>query len=557
MGKFAGAGSITEINAVEIEVFVIGADTYVAVASHYDGSSSPTYILESRIYRWSGSAFQPVQGIATKGAMDFEYFEIGGSKYLAVANAFDGTTYLVNSAIYIWGGSSFSLHQEIATKGAADCEVFEILGSTFMAIAFSFDGTTRMIASQLYLWTGTSFATYEQLQTQGATDFEHVVISGSHFLFVANRRDDISWTSPAVVYKWSGTSFATYQTFSTSGASDWEIFTIGSITYAAVANSYPPTSSSTVYWWNTTSAYFELSGSLATTGARDLEFITVGGESFLVAANEYSGSSYEVMSTAFWWNGRSFATPADVTDWQFATRGARDIDFLILGGTPHLLIAEANADAAMTYFPRSTPSISGAVGTSPYQSLASVGASSVVSFQLGGADHLAVAHETDGSTTAQSSRIYRWTNGSFALLQEVPASGARDWAFFTQGVEAYLVVANSFNETTSSYSAFSRVYRWNPSADVFEVFQDLPTVGAAALEAFTNVDGQLYLAVASNFDGASRKLSSPVFRWVSSTGFVLHQAIPARTATLDRIPLNRFFFVNVKIVLFFSHPTRN
>ena len=62
------------------------------------------------------------------------------------------------------------------------------------------------------------------------------------------------------------------------------------------------------------------------------------------------------MSTAFWWDGRSFVTPADVADWQFATRGARDIDLLTLGGTPYLLIAESLADTAVTYFPRTAPS---------------------------------------------------------------------------------------------------------------------------------------------------------------------------------------------------------
>ena len=43
-------------------------------------------------------------------------------------------------------------------------------------------------------------------------------------------------------------------------------------------------------------------------------------------------------------------------------------------------------------------------------------------------------------------------------------------------------VANSFNETTSSYAALSRVYRWSASADVFEMYQDLPTVSKLGFE---------------------------------------------------------------------------
>ena len=87
-----------------------------------------------------------------------------------------------------------------------------------------------------------------------------------------------------------------YQTLPSSGAADWETFTIGGEVYAAVANSYPSTATSTVYWWNSTAGFFEAHGSFATTGARDLEFITVSGESYLVAANEYDydASSFRV-----------------------------------------------------------------------------------------------------------------------------------------------------------------------------------------------------------------------------------------------------------------------
>ena len=73
-----------------METFMVGDETYLAVANHYENESDNTYDIDSKIYRWNGSAFEEFQFIATNGASDWESFEIDGITYLAVANSIYG-----------------------------------------------------------------------------------------------------------------------------------------------------------------------------------------------------------------------------------------------------------------------------------------------------------------------------------------------------------------------------------------------------------------------------------------------------------------------------------
>ncbi|CAE7547677.1 Tspear, partial [Symbiodinium sp. CCMP2456] len=75
-----------------------------------------------------------------------------------------------------------------------------------------------------------------------------------------------------------------------------------------------------------------------------------------------------------------------------------------------------------------------------------------------------------------------------------------------------------------SHDLNSSVYRWQPRSSSFELHQALPTRGAWALTSFC-LSGEVFLAVASFFDGASRKLSSRLYRWdVGLDMFMWHQA---------------------------------
>ena len=60
--------------------------------------------------------------IPTKGAYDWESFQIESDTYLALANARNGNNFAQNSVIYKWDGSTFVSQQTIATKDCAGWE---------------------------------------------------------------------------------------------------------------------------------------------------------------------------------------------------------------------------------------------------------------------------------------------------------------------------------------------------------------------------------------------------------------------------------------------------
>jgi hypothetical protein len=86
----------------------------------------------------------------------------------------------------------------------------------------------------------------------------------------------------------------------------------------------------------------------------------------------------------------------------------------------------------------------------------------------------------------------------------------------------FLAVANHFEEdnrsTNSLYSngntffTMSVIYRFNPNTEQFETFQELPTVGATKIEAFS-MEGIQYLAVANFFDGTYHSVNSQIWKW--------------------------------------------
>lgn len=65
--------------------------------------------------------------------------------------------------------------------------------------------------------------------------------------------------------------------------------------------------------------------------------------------------------------------------------------------------------------------------------------------------------------------VYRWNPGSqlFEANQSIATSGAYDWEFFTVGPYSFLVVANTFNGTSTQ--VHSHLYIWLVGA--FQLFQ--------------------------------------------------------------------------------------
>uniref|UniRef100_A0A3B4H5P2 Collagen type XI alpha 2 chain n=1 Tax=Pundamilia nyererei TaxID=303518 RepID=A0A3B4H5P2_9CICH len=176
------------------------------------------------------------------------------------------------------------------------------------------------------------------------------------------------------------------------------------------------------------------------------------------------------------------------------------------------------------------------------------------------------------------SGIYRWTNASFQLYQNISTQEARSWKHFTIDDKIFLVVAANFREagsersviyqwhrrrrrfvryqtlethTAQDWEAFrihnhsflvvanhrrdsnhnihSVIYRWNPDTKLFEVNQTLLTSGAYDWEFFT-VGPYHFLVVANTFDGRTTIISSTIYIWLDGS-FQTFQSIQTVGAT--------------------------
>ena len=238
--QFDKVQDIETNGARDFESFVIDGETYLAVANHSDGS----YNTNSHIYQWNSTTnqFDQVQAIATNGAIDFESFVIDGETYLAVASYWNGSTRNIDSHIYQWNNTTnqFDQIQAIATNGAIDFASFTIDGQTYLAVANYSNNSTSNIDSHIYQWDSTTnqFDQIQAIATIGAYDFESFTIDGQTYLAVANYYNDSTYNNDSHIYQWNSTTnqFDQVQAIATNGAMDFESFAIDGETYLAVAN---------------------------------------------------------------------------------------------------------------------------------------------------------------------------------------------------------------------------------------------------------------------------------------------------------------------------------
>ena len=300
--QFSLHQSIASSGAADWESFEIGADTYLALANHQ--SSGSIFQLDSKIYKWNGSQFAEHQSIPTSGAHDMESFVIGSNTYLAVGyHRDDGGTYNLNSEIFVWnsGNSQFVVTQTIATNGAADWHAFTIGADTYLAVANQYDGQTRALNSVIYKWNGSSFVSNQSISTVGAFDWESLVIGSDTYLAVAQYNNDtVAYSQNSTIYKWDGTQFKEFQSIATDGITDWEPFEIGDDTFLAAANQYDGTSfekSSKLYQWNGTE--FVQVQAISTKGNLDWAFFTIDSTNYLAVANKKNDSSVNIDSVIY------------------------------------------------------------------------------------------------------------------------------------------------------------------------------------------------------------------------------------------------------------------
>ena len=337
------AQDIATHQASDWEFFTIGGNaSYLAVANQYDGSS---YNINSQIFVFNSTAqlFQPFQTIATIGATAWKFFTIGNSSYLAVANHYNGSNYNVDSQIFKFNGTAFQPFQTIATHGAVDWEFFTINSNnnnnitSYLAVANKFDGSTFNINSQIFKFDGAAFQPFQLIATQGALDWEFFTIGNASYLAVANYNNGTRNIN-SQIFVFNGTAFQPFQAIATHGASDWLFFTIGSSSssFLAVANRYNGSSNnidSQIFKFNGTA--FQPFQAMATHGATDWEFFAIGSNNYLVVANtQEDDTTYNINSQIFQFDGSVFQP------FQFvATHGAADWEYFTIGNARYLAVA--------------------------------------------------------------------------------------------------------------------------------------------------------------------------------------------------------------------------
>jgi hypothetical protein len=316
-----------------------------------------------------------------------------------------------------------------------------------------------------------------------------------------------------------GKSFQEFQSIPTNGAEDWEYFTIGTDHYLAVANLSNGSTyniDSKIYQWD--GASFVEFQSIPTNGATDWEFFTIDADHYLAVAYYYNDSTYNFDSKIYRWNGANFVEFQSIP-----TNCAEDWEFFTIGSNHYLAVANSfdgssfNIDSKLYQWS----------GTNfvEFQSIPTSQASDWEFFTIGSDHYLAVGNHSDGSAVNVDSKLYRWNGINFVEFQSIATSGGNDWEFFTIGSDYYLAVANYGND--SAYNINSKLYRWNGTN--FVEFQSIFTSGARNWKKFT-IDSDDYLAVANQRDNSvNYNTNSKLYQW-DGTSFAEFQLVPTNGA---------------------------
>ena len=145
---------------------------------------------------------------------------------------------------------------------------------------------------------------------------------------------------------------------------------------------------------------------LATSHATDWESFQINGETYLAVANLYNGSTRNIDSVVYKWDGSQFAQVQAIP-----TSGATDWE----------------------------------------------------SFEINGETYLAVANQFNDTSWNIDSVIYKWDGSQFAQVQTIPTNAGSDWESFEINGETYLAVANFLDGDTGSRNVDSVIYKWDGS----------------------------------------------------------------------------------------------
>ncbi|MGH0121063.1 UNVERIFIED_CONTAM: hypothetical protein FKN15_069266 [Acipenser sinensis] len=277
-----------------------------------------------------------------------------------------------------------------------------------------------------------------------------------------------------------------YQDFYTNSETlDIEIFEIPSVgLFAATANKRPVPGSG-IYKW--TNGKFEPYQNITTYQAQAWKYFTIDDKIFLAVANFEKNERNQEYSVIYKWSRRRLKFSSYQT---IETHSARDWESFQIEGETFLAVAnhrqggKHNIDSVVYKWNPGTQLFEA------NQTIPTSGAYDWEFFSVGSYSFLVVANTFNGSSTQVYSRIYIWLGGVFRLFQSIMTFGATDWEVFQFGGRVFLAVANSqkYDKTgQSSFAINSTIYELNITAQIFVRFQDISTYRWQGYEGFVPV----------------------------------------------------------------------
>ena len=254
---------------------------------------------------------------------------------------------------------------------------------------------------------------------------------------------------------------------------------------------------------------------VGTSGARNWEAFTMNGTTYLAVANRFDGSSYNTKSRIY--RHSAVSGQFDLVQ-ELDTNGATDWEAFTINGTMFLAVANNNGGGSYNIKSRIYRYSAASGKFEVVQEVDTSGARDWEAFTMNGTAYLAVAnYQNGGSSYNIKSRIYRHStaSGQFDLVQEVDTSGAADWEAFTLNGTVFLALASWFDG--SNHNIKSRIYQYSAASGQFEVMQEVDTSGALDWEAFM-LNGTMYLAVANHYNGGSYNIKSRIYRHSAASG---------------------------------------
>jgi len=283
---------------------------------------------------------------------------------------------------------------------------------------------------------------------------------------------------------------------------DFETFTIGTDTYLASANFSSGSSfniDSIIYKWNNSTNQFEEFQSIASNGGTDFNHFTIGANHYLVLINRNNGSSTNINSIIYKWNGTQFVQIQEVL-----TNAGYRTTYFTIGTNSYLIFVNYYGSTSEIYkWNTSTNQFD------IFQTIATNSANDAEIFAIGTDNYIAIS--SDNGTN-----IYKWNTSTNQFntiaTQTISTINSVDVEKFTIGTDNYISISN--------FNGNNEIYKWNTSTNKFNTpaYQVLSSDKSWNIRPFA-IGSDFYLALANDSSGTSK-----IYKW-NGANFSLFQAI--------------------------------